>query len=73
MSVKERLHQLVDDLPDTELHTAERFLEYLRSLQDEVDDEPLSAEARAALERAEEQFRRGESVTLEQLKRENGL
>ena len=46
MSVKEHLHQLVDDLPDTELHTAER---------------------------AEEQFRRGESVILEQLKRENGL
>ena len=71
--MKERLHQLVDNLPDTELQTAERFLEYLRSLQDDPDDEPLSAEARAALERAEEQFRRGESVTLDQLKRENGL
>lgn len=30
MSTKERLHNLIDELPERELHAAERFLEYLR-------------------------------------------
>lgn len=30
MTKRERLHSLVEDLPDQELHAALRFVEYLR-------------------------------------------
>lgn len=30
MTVKERLHHLVDDLPENEAHAALRFIEFLR-------------------------------------------
>lgn len=30
MTVKEVIHRLVDEIPDSELHTALRFLEYVR-------------------------------------------
>ena len=33
MAVKENLHRLVDELPETELKAAQRFLEYLRDSQ----------------------------------------
>ncbi|MBI3696977.1 MAG: hypothetical protein HY238_19355 [Acidobacteria bacterium] len=73
MSFKERLHQLVEELPDAELHTAERFLEYLRSLQDEVDHEPLSQEALDAIREGQEALKRGEYITLEEYRRMRGL
>ncbi len=41
--------------------------------KEELDDEPLSAEAREGIHRAEEQIRRGEYVSLEELRRENRL
>ena len=73
MSAKERLHQLVDDLPDSELQAARRFLEYLRSLQDGVDDEPLSPEALEAIREGEEAMKRGESLPLQEYRRTRGL
>jgi hypothetical protein len=33
---KERLYRLVDQIPEGEVHTAERFLEYLAAAQDPV-------------------------------------
>ncbi len=75
MSVKERLHQLVEQLPEGELQTARRFLEYLRSpqtLADEMDEEPLSAEAVEGLPEAEEGMRRGDHITLEEYERKRG-
>jgi hypothetical protein len=49
MTVKERLHRLVDTLPEGELHTAERFLEYLRNTPGAVDP-VLWAHLRAPLD-----------------------
>ena len=60
------LHELLDRIPDQEIETAR---EYLRSLVDPVkaallaapeDDEPLSAQDRAAFAEAERRQRRGE-------------
>lgn len=79
---KEQLHRLVDGLPDSEVHAARRYLEYLHNLQDPVlrafleapeDDEPETPEERAAVAEAREDFKAGRVVTLEQVKRELGL
>ena len=49
MTLKEKLHRLVDELPEKECHAAERYLEYLRDQGDLLlhrlasvpyDDEP---------------------------------
>ncbi|HEX9736319.1 MAG TPA: hypothetical protein VGG06_30515 [Thermoanaerobaculia bacterium] len=73
MTDKERLHVLVDDLPEPEAHAALRFVEYLRqeasdpvarALQEAaIDDEPLTAEDLEALEDAERDWREGNVVT----------
>ena len=34
MTLKEKLHRLVDELPEAECHAAERYLEYLRDQGD---------------------------------------
>jgi hypothetical protein len=52
---KERPHRLVDQIPEGEVHTAERFLEYLTTADDPVlralmnapvDDEPSTDDER---------------------------
>jgi len=78
VTTKERLHRLVDELPDDELQAAERFLEYLRLtgrdpflralLEAPVDDEPLSTAEEAALAEAEEQLARGEGQRWEEVR-----
>lgn len=83
MTVKERLHRLVDELPEGEMHAAERFLEYLRSVGHEPlpraletapwDDEPETDAECAAVEEAYEDLRQGRVVTMEEVKREFGL
>jgi hypothetical protein len=82
-TAKERLHRLVDELPDSELHAAARYLEYLRSMGGDpllrtlmeapLDDEPETDEERAAVAEAREALARGEVVSDEELKRELGL
>ena len=64
------LHRLVDQLPDTEMPVAVRLLEFLCA---ETDLEPLSADDRAAIERAREDARQGRMVSLNELKRELGV
>lgn len=71
MTVKERLHQLVEALPESELPVAERFLQYLRDLGAdpllralalaEDDDEPTSADEDAAVAQAWAEYQRGEA------------
>ena len=69
MSAKETLHNLVDLLPDEELTTANRFLQFL------VDEaaEPLSEEDWAEIRAGEAAIARGEFTPLDDLKRELGL
>ena len=74
MTIKERVHQLVDELPERDLHTAKRFLEYLRNCSDPVlrafleaplDDEPLTPEEAAAIREGHEELARGEGIPWE--------
>lgn len=73
---REKLHRLIDQLPESEMHTAERFLEYLRDsptdpvlkafMEAPLDDEPLTPEEEAAAKEAEEAAARGEVITLDE-------
>ena len=67
MTSKVELHRLVDDLPDEE---AARLLHGLR---DEMDEEPLSKQDLASVERGLEDLSAGRSVTLAELKQKYGL
>lgn len=77
---KERLHTLVEDLPESEVHAALRFIEYLRQeASDPVAralreapfaDEPLTAEDLAELEAAEHDRQKGRVVSHDEARRE---
>ena len=62
MTTKERLHHLVEELPEGELDHARRYLEYLRvtdplvrkQLERPEDDEKLTHEDRMAIRESEE-------------------
>jgi hypothetical protein len=82
MSTRDSLHRLIDELPESELATAERFLHYLRATADPVlralleaplDDEPEADDERQAVQAAREELARGEVRTLEEVRRELGL
>jgi hypothetical protein len=82
MSTRDSLHRLLDELPESELATAERFLHYLRATADPVlralleappDDEAETEEERQAVQEAREELARGEVRTLEEVRRELGL
>ena len=79
MTIKDDLHRLVDELPKRELHGAKRFLEYLRNMGDPVlqalmeapeDDEPPTPEEDKGAEKARQEYRRGEGISMEEAKRE---
>jgi hypothetical protein len=82
MPTRDSLHRLIDELPESELIAAERFLHYLRATADPVlralleaplDDEPETEEEREAVQEAREELARGEVQTLEEVRRELGL
>ncbi len=71
MPLKDRLHALVDELPESELLTAERVLSALTVTADPVlralleapwDDEPETEEERQAVQEAREELARGEAI-----------
>ena len=68
MTVRENVHQLVDTLPEGSL---EDVLDYLECLAE--PDEPLSAEALAAIGEGREDFRNDRTVTLEEYCRKQDL
>jgi hypothetical protein len=79
MPMRDTLHQLIDELPESELAAAERFLNYLRATADPVlralleaplDDEAETDEERHAVQEAREELARGEVRTLEEVRRE---
>jgi hypothetical protein len=80
MTEKERLHSLVDDLPESEVHAAMRFVEYLRiGAADPVmrvlreaplDDEPVTAEDLAELEAAERDRKQSRVVSHAEARRQ---
>ena len=79
MSTKERLHLLVEALPECELAMVEYLLEKLSDpvlralLETPEDDEPETDEERAAVAEAYEAIARGDVVSHEDIKREFGL
>lgn len=82
MSTRDSLHRLIDELPESELGTAERFLHYLHATTDPVlralleaplDDEPETDDERQAVQEAREELVRGEVRRLEEVWRELGL
>jgi hypothetical protein len=82
MPTRDTLHRLIDELPESELAVAERFLNYLHATADPVlrtlleaplDDEPETDEERHAVQEAREELARGEVRTLEEVRRELGL
>lgn len=80
MTDRERLHVIVEDLPESEVQAALRLLEnlshdendpVLKALQDAPpDDEPLTEEDAAALEEAWEDVRQGRLVSHEEVRRQ---
>jgi hypothetical protein len=82
MTKRGTLHRLIDELPESELATAETYLHYLRATADPVlralleaplDDEPETDEERHAVQEAREDLGRGEVRTLEEVRGELGL
>jgi hypothetical protein len=78
-TIRNDLYRLVDELPDSELHAARRFLEYLRNLGDPVlraameapeDDEPTTPEEDQGAEEAWQAYLRGEAISAEEAERE---
>ena len=79
MTNKSELHVLVDELPDSEIDAAARYLAYLRDTADPLtrlldnapgDDEPLTPEEEQAIEDGMAAYRRGDYLEAEDAKRE---
>ena len=82
MVPKERLHHLVDQLPEEELHAAERYLTYLKEqgdpllrvlLQAPLDDEPETEGERQAVEEAYEDLAADRVYSFGDVRKDLGL
>jgi hypothetical protein len=77
MASKETLHRLVDELPETEVSVAERFLAALlqpnamaRVLESAAEDDEVSTgEEDSEADEAWQQYLRGEGLSAEEAKR----
>lgn len=67
MTVRENVHQLVDALPEERLADV---LDYLNLIE---DDDTLSPEEEASLERGLEDIRQGRTISWDEYKRTRGL
>jgi hypothetical protein len=79
---RERIHRIVDRLPDDELPEIERFLAEREAATDPFlhalamappDDEPLTPEEEAAIQEGWDALKRGEVVSDADLRRAIGL
>jgi len=74
---REEVHQIVDELPDGEIHAARRYVEYLRDQGDpflkklrEVPSEPATEEERAAIKEGRRAVAEGDVVGDDQMRAE---
>lgn len=81
MTTKERLHQLIDRIPESSSGRIEEYLEYFLETGDPVlaalksapvDDEPVTEDERAAAAEGWDDYRAGRVVSHEAIKREFG-
>jgi predicted transcriptional regulator len=72
MTLKEKVHRLVDELPEAEMPEVARYLEHLRKKSDPLqralreapeDDEPITEEEAQAIEEGERDLEEGRIVT----------
>ena len=77
MPATTQLHQLLDQVPDSDLPTVQRIIAALAGdpalyslLSAPYDDEPETDDERAAVEEARLGIERGQGITTEQLNRE---
>jgi predicted transcriptional regulator len=68
MTGREQLHRLVDELTESQAELARQWLADLKNATDQ-DDEPLSAEALASLDRGLADIKAGRVNPLEQYER----
>ena len=68
MTVRENVHQLIDELPDDRLAD---IRDYIADLQDE--DTPLGPETTAAIEEGLDDIRNGRTISLADYRRTRGL
>ena len=77
-----RLKELIDELPEGDLHAVKRYIQFLHYLDDPVavslaeaplDDEPLTDEDIAALAEAREEMKAGNLTSHDEVMRELGL
>lgn len=80
MLTRDALYQLVDALPEDAMEAAAEYLAALRDdpllrrlLSAPWDDEPETDAERAAAQAADEEFRTGRVVSLDEVKRELGF
>ena len=84
MTTKEQIHQLVEDLPDSDLETVKRVLEGLSALSSAnlvkaalanapVDDEPVTAEEAQAIEEGERDVGAGRVVSADEARVRLGM
>jgi hypothetical protein len=80
MTAKEKLRQAVEDLSELEAEDTLAFIARRRERDPvleafenaPIDDEPFTEEDERAIEEAREAYRRGETYTLEEIRRELG-
>jgi len=80
---RDELHRLIDQLPESEVMPAFRYLRYLKDLGEDpmlkklaespVDDEPESDEESEGAHHARQEARQGRLFTDDDLERELGL
>ncbi|MDP2996677.1 MAG: hypothetical protein Q8N47_04255 [Bryobacterales bacterium] len=80
MPATTQLHQLLDQVPDSDLPTVQRIIAALAGdpalyslLTAPYDDEPETEDERRAVQEAAACIERGQGITTEQLNRELGL
>lgn len=82
-SDRDELRRLVEDLPESEIPTAKKMLRFLREVGTQpieyslenapIDDEPWTEEDEKAWQEAQEDIKRGDIVSYDELRRELGL
>ena len=70
---KEHAHELIDLLPPTQLSAVVGLLEAMLDQNAPVEEEDITPEAAAAIERARASLSRGEGIPHEEILREFGL